>query len=550
MSAAQSTAVFVNARIITLDLAQPVAEAMAVQDGRIIALGTKSEILSLAGSGASIADLEGQVVVPGFHDSHMHLLSWGLTMDGVQLEQARSAEELVELGRAYVRSNPDRQWIIGRGFNDETFSLRQLPTREDLDRVSVQQPVVFTRVCGHVCVVNSKALELAGIGEDTPEPPGGSLDRDREGQPTGVLRENAMDLVMQLIPSPSVADWKRILRRACAQAAALGLTTIQSNDLNGASSLNKRLQAYRELDEAGELPIRIILQAGMPRLEDLQAYLEIVKAFQPSPMLTLGALKLFADGSLGGRTAALTSSYADAPDTDGMLIYSQEELDQLVLAAARSGLQVAVHAIGDRALDLVLNSYDHAKRLYPAWQRRPRVIHAQITRFDQLERLARLGAVADIQPIFVPTDMHFAERRVGTALAEYSYAWKTMLDLGIAAAGVRLPCRTLQSPLGHARRGNQAGSQRLPVRRLAPRAAPRRLHSAAPVYHRFRLCRRGRKDQRRPQPRKAGRLRRSAAGSHRNRPPGPPGPEGYRHLCRRKESLPIKKPGISPGYPT
>lgn len=436
MSAAQSTAVFVNARIITLDLAQPVAEAMAVQDGRIIALGTKSEILSLAGSGASIADLEGQVVVPGFHDSHMHLLSWGLTMDGVQLEQARSAEELVELGRAYVRSNPDRQWIIGRGFNDETFSLRQLPTREDLDRVSVQQPVVFTRVCGHVCVVNSKALELAGIGEDTPEPPGGSLDRDREtGQPTGVLRENAMDLVMQLIPSPSVADWKRILRRACAQAAALGLTTIQSNDLNGASSLNKRLQAYRELDEAGELPIRIILQAGMPRLEDLQAYLEIVKAFQPSPMLTFGALKLFADGSLGGRTAALTSSYADAPDTDGMLIYSQEELDQLVLAAARSGLQVAVHAIGDRALDLVLNSYDHAKRLYPAWQRRPRVIHAQITRFDQLERLARLGAVADIQPIFVPTDMHFAERRVGTALAEYSYAWKTMLDLGIAAAG-------------------------------------------------------------------------------------------------------------------
>ncbi|NLM41138.1 MAG: amidohydrolase [Firmicutes bacterium] len=428
--------VFLNARILTLDPRRPTAAAMAVQDGLILAVGTQEEMLALAGPEAALVDLQGQVVLPGFHDSHMHLLSWGLTMDGVQLTGVRSMRELIAEGQAYIRDNPGRQWIIGRGFSDEVFTPRRLPTREDLDQISTVHPIIFTRVCGHICSVNSRALELAGINGETADPAGGRIDRDpATGQPTGVLRENAMDLVTRLLPSPTVEDYKRAICRAGTEAAALGLTTVQTNDLHGASGLQDRLQAYLDLDQAGQLPLRIILQASTPTLEDLRAYAEIYRSCQPGAQLKLGPVKLYADGSLGGRTAALSLPYADAPETDGVLIYQQAELDALVCTAAEYDLQVAVHAIGDAALDQVLNSCERARERHPNWSWRPRVIHAQITRYDQLERMARLGVVADIQPIFVPTDLHFVERRVGATLAQYAYAWKTMQRLGIRTAG-------------------------------------------------------------------------------------------------------------------
>lgn len=244
-----------------------------------------------------------------------------------------------------------------------------------------------------------------------------------------------MELVNRLIPPPTVQDRKEIIRRASVKAAAMGLTTIQSNDIFGSTSLQEDFDAYAQLDQAGELPIRFVIQATMPSPKELREYVEAYQAYGPSPRLRLGPLKLYADGSLGGRTAALTAPYADALGTTGMLLYDQAELDELVCIAAQHNLQVAVHAIGDRALDLVLNSYERAKILYPAWNRRPRVIHAQITRFDQLQRMARLGVVADIQPIFVPTDLHFVDKRIGPTRAEHAYAWKSMLRLGIATAG-------------------------------------------------------------------------------------------------------------------
>lgn len=428
--------VFLGARFITLDPRQPVAEAMIVMDEKIFAVGTREEMLTLAGPNAQIQDLAGQIAIPGFHDSHMHLMGWGLSMDGAELATARSIQELIALGQAYAQNNPQKRWIVGRGFNDEQFLESRLPTREDLDCISVSQPVIFTRVCGHLCSVNSKALELAGIDTHTPDPPGGSIDRDKHsGQPTGVLRENAMELVNRLIPPPTVQDRKEIIRRASVKAAAMGLTTIQSNDIFGSTSLQEDFDAYAQLDQAGELPIRFVIQATMPSPKELREYVEAYQAYGPSPRLRLGPLKLYADGSLGGRTAALTAPYADALGTTGMLLYDQAELDELVCIAAQHNLQVAVHAIGDRALDLVLNSYERAKILYPAWNRRPRVIHAQITRFDQLQRMARLGVVADIQPIFVPTDLHFVDKRIGPTRAEHAYAWKSMLRLGIATAG-------------------------------------------------------------------------------------------------------------------
>lgn len=436
-SVEQATRIFYNGRIITLDPSLPQAEAMYIVGDRIAAVGKNEDVSAWSSPHSQRVDLGDQVVVPGFNDSHLHLLNWGQGMDGVDLTTARSVDDIIGLGKEYVQSHPHLDWVVGRGWNDETFLKKGLPTKYDLDQISPSRPVVFIRVCGHVCVANSMALKIAGISAYTPEPPGGSIDRaDGTGEPTGILRENAMDLVRDLTPKPTINDLKRMILRATQAAAALGLTTAQSNDLEGATTLNMRLEAYRQLAEAGELPIRVNLQATMPSPDDLTAYLEVRRSYSVlDHHLTLGPLKLYADGSLGARTAALTYPYADGPNVSGMTIYTQSELDELVWLAAKANLQVAVHAIGDQALDMVLASYERAKGLVPHWTARPRIVHCQITRREQLARMAALGVVADIQPIFVPTDLHFAEERIGTRRAAHAYAWKTMKQMGVHTAG-------------------------------------------------------------------------------------------------------------------
>ena len=436
-STASATKLFYNAKIITMDPRQPVAEAMALSEDRILAVGTVEELSGLVSRETQRIDLSGQVVVPGFHDSHMHLLHWGLGMLGVDLTAIRSVDEMIRLGQEFAQSNPDHEWIIGRGWNDEDFAAKALPTKEDLDQISLHRPVIFTRVCGHVCVVNTKALELAGINASTLNPPGGGIDRKNDGgEPTGILRENAITLVRRLLPEPTVNVLKEVISEAARAAAALGLTTVQANDLDGAGTLSMRLDAYRELAADGKLPIRVILQASMPTPGDLAAYLEARRCYPNlGSHLTLGPLKLYADGSLGARTAALGEPYADAPDTSGMPIYTQTELDELVRLAADADMQVAVHAIGDRALDMVLTSYERAKQSVPGWDARPRVVHCQIATREQLERMAAMGIAADIQPIFVPTDLHFAEERIGAGRRVCIYAWKTAAQMGIHLAG-------------------------------------------------------------------------------------------------------------------
>lgn len=429
--------IFYNGKIITLNRDCPTAEAMLVTGTRIKAIGTLEQVLAQAPPQTKRIDLAGLTAVPGFNDSHMHLLNWGLGLDGVDLTGAHSIAELIALGRHYLQKNDgQRAIIIGRGWSDENFAVKTLPNKKDLDQISTELPVIFTRVCGHVCAANSKALELAGIDSNTAEPSGGSIDRDLAGEPTGILRETAMALLRVLLPTPTISDLKRTLRQAAYSAAALGLTSVQSNDLSGSASLSRELEAYSQLAEAGELPIRINLQATMATPNDLNAYLEAKSEYRDlGCYLSLGPVKLYADGSLGARTAALSHPYTDAPETSGIPLYSQAELEQLVEIAARGNSQVAVHAIGDQALEMVLDSYIKAKETVPGWNARPRIVHCQIARREQLERMAELGIIADIQPIFVPTDRHFVEQRIGAERARYAYAWKTMVELGIPTAG-------------------------------------------------------------------------------------------------------------------
>lgn len=431
------TKIFYNAHIITLDPENPREEAMAVQGERILALGSNAEILALDLPDAEKVDLQGKIISPGFNDSHLHLINWGQSLDGVGLNSAHSVQEIVKLGQEYIQTNPERDWILGRGFNEENFKEKQLPTRFDLDQISSDKPILFTRACGHICIANSKLLQLAGLDASTLDPHGGSIDRDPLTlEPNGILRENARNLVRDLIPQTTKEDIKRVLEKATQHAASLGLTTVQSNDLHGAQSFPIRLAAYKELDQEGKLPIRVNLQASMPQVSDLKDYLTLYKK-QPnlSSKLSLGPLKLFLDGSLGGHTAALNEAYQDRPETKGLLLHSQKELEDLVNLAAKNNLQIAIHAIGDRAIKLVLASYEQAKKNYPNWNKRPRIIHCQIAEYDQLKRMAELKIVADIQPVFVGTDLHFVENRVGFERTKYSYAWKTMHKLGVKTAG-------------------------------------------------------------------------------------------------------------------
>ncbi len=435
VSFSAKTQLFVNGNVLTLDPDFPQVDAFAVVDGRVVDVGANGDILALRESGSQVVDLKRRTVVPGFNDSHMHLLSWGMSLDAVDLSTADSPQALVELGRTFAQKHQELKWISGRGWSDELFSAQFLPTAADLDAVGTDRPVVFTRVCGHLCVVNSAALRLAGIDASTPNPPGGQIDKDPvSGEPTGILREKAMDLILRHAPVPDGAALKRALLKAAAAASAFGLTSVQTNDITDLASMQMCLSAYQQLVQTGELPIRINLQVGLPTKDALQQYVKVWRQYRyNNSMFHLGPVKLFADGSLGAHTAALNAPYADDPTTHGICIYQQSEFDELVQTAASAGLQVAVHAIGDRAMDMVLNSYEHVFT-HTANARRPRIIHAQITSPSNLRRMAALGVVADIQPIFVPTDLHFAEQRVGAERAANSYAWKTMVDMGIPVA--------------------------------------------------------------------------------------------------------------------
>jgi predicted amidohydrolase YtcJ len=425
--------IFVNGNLITMDPAQPRAEALAVADGNIVAVGATEETLALRQPETEVVDLKGRTVIPGLNDSHMHLQTIGAGLERVSLTTARSQGDVVQLGRRFLDEHADVQWLIGWGWNHEYFADRQMPTRYDLDQISAELPIIFSRACGHIVVVNSKALAVAGIGRCPEQPVGGVIDLDEDGYPTGILRE-CRGLVTRHIPRDTVEDYKRTLQAAAGLAASYGLTAVQTDDIS--DDMEGKLQAYSELVAGSKLPIRVNLQIRVGSMEKLQRYLELRQRFQfPPETVEYGPIKLMTDGSLGGRTAALRQPYADDPTTDGVAVLSQEQINQLLSAAHAHGLQMAGHAIGDRAMDMLLDGFQHALNQKPTADARPRIIHAQITTPDILQRIRQMGVLCDIQPGFVGTDLHMVEDRVGSERAQSTYAWRTMRTMGIPTAG-------------------------------------------------------------------------------------------------------------------
>ena len=433
------TSIFYNANIFTGSGAP--ARAVLVRDGRFEAVGAEEEILPLAGADVRRIDLEGRFVCAGFNDSHMHLLNLGQSLMTAQLApHTESLAGMLRYLRAYAGAHPPREgrWLTGRGWNQDLFTdVSRMPDRRDLDGISETYPILLTRACGHCCVVNSRALEMAGIGSKTEAPAGGAIGREENGEPDGRLYDAAMDLVQEKLPLPDKEELKEMMRLACRTLNAYGVTSVQSDDYSVFRGVPFETvnAAYRELEESGELSVRVYEQANFAEMAELRRFAEAGNVTgRGSGMFKIGPLKLLGDGSLGSRTAHLSRPYADRPDTCGFSLFSAEQLNEMIAYANGKGMQVAVHAIGDACLDRVLDAIELALAAHPRDDHRHGIVHCQITRPEQLKRIRDLNLHVYAQSIFLDYDNHIVERRVGPELAASSYAWKTLLKDGVSVS--------------------------------------------------------------------------------------------------------------------
>lgn len=408
----------------------PLQQAFLVENGKFQFVGSNEQ--AMAQDADSRVDLGGNFVCAGFTDSHMHLLGMGQSLSIAMLSQ--NTGSLQQMLDCLAAAKPGRGgWILGRGWNQDLFAGEKvMPTRHDLDKVSTINPICAVRACGHALVVNTKALELLGITGQTSQVEGGQIVME-DGVPNGIFLDNAMELVMEAIPAPGIEDIKDMLRTACRTLNTLGVTGCHSDDYSTIPGLPWQTvnQAYRQLEEAEELTVRVYEQANFADLDGLKGFVEAGHTTGTgSSLFRIGPLKLLGDGALGARTAFLSKPYADTPDTRGLSVFTQEQFDALIGYANAQRMQVAVHCIGDACLDMVLQSLEKALQEDPRTDHRHGIVHCQITRPDQLDRIASMGLHVYCQSIFLDYDMHIVRQRVGEELAESSYRWKTLKNMG------------------------------------------------------------------------------------------------------------------------
>ena len=421
------------------------ARAMGVEDGRIGAVGELEEVEAWAeGEKAVRHDLKGCFVVPGFIDSHLHLLEYGYGLRTADLTSCTSSMSAMVDGLLKYQSEHEggkESWIVGRGWNHDLFQdEKRFPDRHDLDRVSKDRPVMVSRACGHIASVNSAALLAAGITRETAQPAGGCFDADENGEPTGVLRENGIDLVSRVIPAPDGKEIKSCIREAAKKLNVYGITSVQSDDLAAFPGISYEtvLGAYRELEKEGLLTVKVYEQCLLSGQEEMKDFLH--KGYRTgtgSRFFSIGPLKIISDGSLGARTAYLSKPYEDDgenPDNCGIPIYSQKELDERIGYASEHGMQVAVHAIGDRAMEMAVSAMEKSGISCAENKLRHGIVHCQITTEELLQKFKKLDLHAYIQSIFLDYDNHIVEKRVGMERAKDTYQFKTLMDMGVSVS--------------------------------------------------------------------------------------------------------------------
>jgi len=430
-----------------MDPTNPRAEAVFIRGETIIGVGTNEAINTHCDKSTKIIDLKGKTVLPGLHDAHIHILSRGTLFQQLDLREARSIDEIKEKIKDQVNKKPLGSWIIGRGWNDNIFiTERRFPTRYDLDEVAPNHSVFLRRVCGHICIVNTKGMERVGITNTTENPDGGQIDKDPDtNEPTGVLRETARSLVLNKIIL-SDEEYVAALKAACDLALSKGITSIHCLPMNSTEP-SPDLKAFQTLYMRGELPLRAYLMIPEPSLSNF-ADLGMFTGFGNS-WLKIGGIKILGDGSLGGSTAAMLEPYTQNPNNRGILIYTEEQLHEIVKKAHNAGFQVGIHAIGDWAVTIALDAIEAAIEENPRTNSRHRLEHAECLSPKLMERIHKLGVVAAMQPPFIYSDSDWVTDRIGEDRARYVNPLKTMLDLGIKiSAGSDCPVELMDPFIG------------------------------------------------------------------------------------------------------
>jgi predicted amidohydrolase YtcJ len=430
LAQAPADLILINGKIWTVDDKRPEVEAVAILGNRIAAVGSTAEIRKWAGANTKVIDLQGRRVMPGFNDSHVHFLDGGMGLASVQLRYARTPEEFRARIRDFAAKLPKGQWILNGNWDHENWTPAMLPTRRLIDAVTPENPVFINRLDGHMCLANSPALKLAGVTRETPDPPGGTIVRDADGEPTGVLKDAAMNYVTKVIPNPSEEVMAEAIRAALAYAAENGVTSVQ--DMSASPDV---FGVYQKLLANGELTARVY---GIQPLSDWGRLARAgIRAGFGSDKLKIGGLKGFADGSLGSTTALFFEPYLDAPKTSGLPsdeMFPEGKMLDNILGADKAGLQIAVHAIGDKANKTILDLFAEVEKRNGSRDRRLRIEHAQHLRPEEIKRFGAERVIASMQPYHAIDDGRWAENRIGPNRAKGTYAFRSLLDAGATLA--------------------------------------------------------------------------------------------------------------------
>lgn len=428
-----------NGPIYTMDKERPMAENVFVRNGNIEAVNIKKSDRRLAVAGIEDIDLKGHCLLPGFHDSHLHMTAFGFSEEEwVDLSGCRSIKDVQKQLKDYIRrkEKPAGSWVMGFGWNHENFEEKRMPKASDLDEVSREHYIFIKRVCIHIAAVNSEVLKLCGIDRhhflDNPD-----IGRLPDRNPDGLIFEDAMNSIVLMKKKPyTFLKIKNVIEKTLKNMRSAGLTTIQTDDMKAFPDFESKvniLRAYEALRAEKRLPIRVREQIQVSSLEELKGLMPTIKSIENDDDFAIKTVKLLLDGSLGAWTAAMTVPYKDKA-TKGLLNFTDETLEKIAAYCCENDYQLACHAIGDRAIEQFIKMAEKIRLKYGK-KLRPRIIHCQLPTETQIKALKELGITADIQPMFVPSDWEIAGRRLFEKSLAFGYAWKTFLNCGIKISG-------------------------------------------------------------------------------------------------------------------
>lgn len=431
--------IFYNGVIRTLDAAYPLCSAAAVKDGVILRLGSDEEILALAEAGTEKIDLGKKLMLPGFIDSHLHMLNYIEFLEQVNLSGAVSLDEVkARLSEGLPQAIEKGRWLAGVSFNQDYWDAPLMPTRKDLDEVSAEVPIVIRRACFNMSVVNTKGMDMLGILGEREATSDMLLGYYEDGTPNGIIRQHSQDILAHAVTIPPLEEIKRMILKACGDMIEKGITSVHSEDyINYAVDSSELVsQAFKELAAEDKLPVRVYQQCAFRTKEQLEAFLATGnKPGTEFGRYKIGPLKVFQDGALGARTARLKDGYQNDPGKKGILIHPEEELYGLLATAHKNGMQVVTHCIGDESLEVTMDTYERVMREFPRLDPRHGIIHCQIMSRQLQERFRELNILALVQPVFIESDMNIVDDCVGSELAKQSYNWRAFIDMGVHMCG-------------------------------------------------------------------------------------------------------------------